>query len=188
MKKLFLMAVMMAATITASAQQPTGSWSITPKVGINLANLAGDVSNNSIKVGLTAGAEAMYQITPLIAVSGGVMYSVQGCNGSGDTKLSFDFLNIPLLANFFVAPNFALKVGLQPGIVLSAKEKHDKAEYDWKDNMQTLDFSVPIGASYKISDFVIDARYNLGIAKVNKGNSSIRNSVFQITVGYLLPL
>ena len=57
---------------------------------------------------------------------------------------------------------------------------------DLKD-IQSLELCVPIGASYEFSDFVIDARYNLGISKINKENGSVRNSVFQITVGYKIP-
>jgi hypothetical protein len=35
---------------------------------------------------------------------------------------------------------------------------------------------------------VFDARYNLGISKVNKNSGSQRNSVIQITVGYKFDL
>ena len=187
MKKLMMIAAMMVATLTVSAQQATGSFSIIPKAGINLSNVAGDVSGNSIKIGLVAGAEGMYQVNQLLGLSAGVLYSMQGCEGENDSKANYDFINIPLLANFYVAPNFALKIGLQPAFVVSAKSKYDKVEYDVKDAMQSITFDVPIGASYEISNFVIDARYNLGLAKINKNGGSIRNSVIQLTVGYKIP-
>ena len=69
MKKLMMIAAMMVATLTVSAQQATGTFSIIPKAGINLSNLAGDVSGNSIKIGLVAGAEGMYQVNPLLGLS-----------------------------------------------------------------------------------------------------------------------
>ena len=184
---MMMIAVMMVATLTASAQQEAGTWSITPKVGFNLANLSGDIDGNSMKFGLVAGAEAMYQFTPMIGLSAGLLYSMQGCEGEGDSKWNIDELNIPVLANFYVAPGFALKAGLQPGLIVSSKEKAGDYSVDVKDAMQSLEISVPIGASYEFSDFVIDARYNLGLSKLNKGNGSIRNSVFQITVGYKIP-
>lgn len=80
-----------------------------------------------------------------------------------------------------------MKIGLQPAIVVSGKEKSGDYEVDVKDYMQSIAIDIPIGASYEISDFVIDARYNLGIAKINKNDGSIRNSVIQITVGYKIP-
>ena len=182
-----MIAALMLMSVGAFAQQATGTFSIIPKAGINLSNVAGDVSGNSIKIGLVAGAEAMYQVNPLIGLSAGLLYSMQGCEGENSAKANYDFLNIPVLANFYVAPNFALKVGIQPALIVSAKEKNDKVEYDVKDYMQSITFDVPIGASYEISDFVIDARYNLGLAKINKNGGSIRNSVIQITVGYKIP-
>ena len=187
MKKIFMIAAMIAATLTASAQQPTGSWSLIPKVGFNLANYAGDISNNSIKFGLVAGADAMYQVSPMIGLSAGLFYSMQGCEFEGDVSESVDEINIPLLANFYVAPNFALKIGLQPGIIASAKVKNSKQSVDIGSSLQTIEISVPIGVSYDISDFVIDARYNLGISKLNKDNGSVRNSIIQFTVGYKIP-
>lgn len=39
MKKLFLMAVMALATVSSFAQQAVGTFTIQPKVGLNLANV-----------------------------------------------------------------------------------------------------------------------------------------------------
>ena len=189
MKKLMILAVMMVATLTASAQQKTGTWSITPTAAINLSTIVGDNTDNaSMKVGLAAGADAMYQISPLVGVSGGLLYSMQGANGSGDYKFNLDELLIPILANFYVYPNLALKVGLQPGFIVSAKSKTDKVETDIKDNCQSVEISLPLGISYEISNFVIGARYNLGLSKLNKGDGSRRNSVIMFSLGYKIPL
>ena len=184
MKKVMILAVMMVATLTASAQ-----WSVTPKVGLNLANFSGDVSGNNIKLGLAAGAELMYRVSPTVGISGGLIYSMQGTAFDGDIDWNVDELNIPILANFYVANGLALKAGIQPGFIMSAKAKADKVTEDIKDAFfQSLELSVPLGLSYEISDFVLDARYNLGVAKLNKGDGSVRNSVIQFTVGYKIPL
>lgn len=55
------------------------------------------------------------------------------------------------------------------------------------DDFKSFDFSIPLGLSYEFSDFVIDARYNLGLTDLvdyAKG----KNSVIQFTVGYKIPL
>ena len=179
MKKLMILAVMMVATLTASAQQKVGSWSITPTGTFNLATIVGDNTDDmSMKVGLGAGADAMYQLSSLVGLSGGLYYSMQGANGKGDVKYNVDELLIPLMANFYVYPNLALKVGLQP----------DKVEVDSSDSFQSVEISLPLGISYEISNFVIGARYNLGLAKINKGNGSWRNSVLMFSLGYKIPL
>ena len=124
MKKILLLAVVMSVCLTASAQQPQGTWSLTPKVGFNFANLAGDINDNSMKFALTIGADAMYQVSPTIGISGGLFYSRQGCEFSGDRSSGLNMLNIPILANFYVYKGLALKTGLQPGFILSANFKN----------------------------------------------------------------
>ena len=188
MKKVFLLAVAMVMFVSARAQHSVGTFSVVPKVGFNLANLAGDVSHNSMKFALAAGGDVVYQLSDLIALSGGAMVSMQGCEYTGDNSFSLLEINIPLLANFYVAENFALKVGLQPGIIASAKMKSGNNTNTVTSSCQTIEISLPIGASYEWRDFVFDARYNLGLSKINKGDGSQRNSVFQITVGYKFDL
>jgi hypothetical protein len=189
MKKFMILAVMMIATLTASAQQKVGTWSITPTGTFNLATIVGDNTDDmSMKVGLGAGADAMYQLSSLVGLSGGLYYSMQGANGKGDVKYNVDELLIPLMANFYVYPNLALKVGLQPGFIVDAKVKSDKVEVDSSDSFQSVEISLPLGISYEISNFVIGARYNLGLAKINKGNGSWRNSVLMFSLGYKIPL
>ena len=186
MKKILLLAVVMFASLNVKAQQSTGELELIPKIGFNLANLAGDVNNNSIKFALFGGAEAMYQVSPMIGLSGGLLFSAQGCEFDGDVSESMTFLNIPCLANFYVAPNLALKIGLQPAFCLSAKIKDTHTSNDL--STQTIVLDLPFGISYEFGSFMIDARYNLGLSKTNKNGGSIRNSVFQIGVGYKIPL
>lgn len=188
MKKILLVTIIMLTSLSASAQQKTGGLEIIPKVGFNLTSVVGDNTDKaSTKFALFGGGEAMYQVSPLIAVSGGLLVSAQGCEleGKGNT-LSLTYLNVPLLANFYVARNLALKVGLQPAFNLSAKYKFDGGSIDA--DAQSVVLDIPIGISYEISSFIIDARYNFGVTKINKGDGSTRNSVFQIGVGYKIPI
>lgn len=60
MKKLFLMAVMALATVSSFAQHAVGTFTIQPKVGLNLANVTD--GDGDIRVGAVAGAEFEYQI------------------------------------------------------------------------------------------------------------------------------
>ena len=120
------------------------------------------------------------------------MYSQQGVayDVTGTNKLNLNYLNIPVLANFYVYKDLALKVGIQPGFRLTATKKTEsgnvKTETDVKDGVEGFDLSIPMGASYEYRNFVLDARYNLGVTKILKGADarSSRNSVFMITLGY----
>ena len=83
-----------------------------------------------------------------------------------------------------------IKAGIQPGFLMSAKY----GDVDTKDAYKSFDLSVPLGLSYEISDFVIDARYNLGVSNIMDkdlskalGDPKVHNSVIMLTVGYKIP-
>ena len=191
MKKLFALVAMVLAAGTMQAQMAIGEFSVTPKAGLTLASLTSQ-DNSKINVGIVAGAEAEYQVMDFLGVSAGLLYSQQGVSYDvpGTDKLNINYLNIPVLANFYVYKDLALKVGLQPGFRLTATKKTEsgnvKTETDVKDGVEGFDLSIPMGVSYEYRNFVLDARYNLGVTKILKGPNarSSRNSVFMITLGY----
>lgn len=188
MKKMMMIAVMVLTSAVTFAQQSVGSISIQPKVGLNIASLT-KAEGSDPRFGVAAGAEFMYQANDMLGISFGALYSMQGSKDSGFTA-KLDYINIPILANVYVAKGLAVKLGLQPGFNISSKISNDgvtvdadKAGYDAK----TVDLSMPIGLSYEFSNFVIEGRYNWGMTKVWKDGDA-KNSVFQFTVGYKLPL
>ena len=72
---------------------------------------------------------------------------------------------------------------------IKAKTTAGDVENTDSEGFKKFDLSIPLGLSYQFSDFVIDARYNLGLTKVNKdGDSSSKNGVIQITLGYKFAL
>ena len=185
MKKLLLVAVMVLTSAMTFAQQKEGSLTIQPKVGLNIASLT-DFDDSDPRFGVVAGAEFMYQATDMVGLSFGALYSMQGAKyDKSTTKL--DYINIPILANVYVAPGFAVKLGLQPGFNVNSKFKTKINGNSLEADTKTVDLSIPIGLSYEFNNFVIDGRYNWGVTKVAK-HSDCKNSVFQITLGYKLPL
>ncbi len=193
-----MIAALMVATLSANAQQMY----IKPMVGGTLSTLTGDTDGAKMKIGLVGGAEFGYNINDMFAVTAGALVSMQGAK-SDDTPLIKDvsttltYLNIPVLANVYVAPGLAIKAGLQPGFLLSQKAKGDMliGNNSWEefektgtDGLKKFDLSIPLGLSYEISDFVIDARYNLGLTNINDGNDEkVKNGVIMLTVGYKIP-
>lgn len=197
MKKLLILSVMMLTTMTVSAQMHAGQWGVMPKAGFNLAKIT-DLDDASMKVGLVAGADLIYQVNEPLAVSVGLLYSMQGAkdkykvmNQSVDVKYNTEYINIPIVAHFYVIRGLAIKAGIQPGLNVKHKYKSNvdgvSTEADI-DKYKSFDFSIPLGVSYEISNFVIDARYNLGVTKLwDVTGSSSKNSVFQFTLGYKIP-
>ena len=180
MKKFFAMAALVLSSVGAFAQYSAGDITLQPKVGLNCASVTGDGAD--YKAGFVGGLELEYHASPLVGLSGALLYSNQGYKVSEDhvnVTWSPSYLNIPILANFYVANGLALKAGIQPGFMVGKDDAGDFAE--------TFDFSVPVGISYEYQNFCLDARYNIGCTKVFKEGDG-NNSVFQLTLGYKFKL
>ena len=195
MKKVLLMAVALVAALSVKAQ---GEMFLKPMVGATLSTFT-SADNAKMKFGIVGGAEFGYQLADPFAVTVGALVSMQGSaaddtNIYKDVKNTLTYLNVPILANYYIIPGLAVKAGIQPGFMLSAKSKGSEkiggswVDYDHSgtDGYKTFDLSIPLGLSYEISDFVIDARYNLGLTKVGDGGDS-KNSVIMVTLGYKIP-
>lgn len=215
MKKLVLLAAMAVATLTVNAQSKVkpGTWSIQPKAGVTITSVTGlddvdgimnSVANKAesqVNVGATIGGEVEYQIDNRFSVAAGVGYIMQGKQWDDykvagvemrDYKIDLGYINVPIVANYYIFKGLAVKAGVQFAFMTNAKLKYTlkdgnietKYDIDIKDNCKTFDFSIPVGASYEFDNhIVIDARYNIGITKVLDGSTN-RNSVFLATVGY----
>ena len=195
MKKIMMIAALMVATLSASAQNEVGQITLKPTVGLNLANITNN--DGKIKVGVAAGVEAEYGITETFGITGGVLYSMEGCKNkdNSDFKTNLDYINIPILANAYLFKGFAVKVGVQPGFLVNAKEKYSRGgisfDGDIKDACNKVDLSIPIGVSYEYASFVFDARYNWGLTNTWKDDARDKkshNSVFMFSVGYKFAL
>lgn len=192
MKKLFLMAVVMLASVASFAQHAVGSFTLQPKVGLNIASLTKSDGADP-RFGVAAGVEAEYQATDIFGISAGVLYSMQGNKFEErgiTTTNKVDYINIPILANVYVVNGLAVKVGVQPGFKVNDEYKIGNGDHSISGNVdkaKSFDFSIPVGLSYEFSNVVLDARYNFGCTKVFDG-ADCRNSVFQITLGYKFDL
>ena len=202
MKKFMLMLVAaMMATVSVKAQT-AGEMYIKPMVGATASTIVGkDVKDAKMRIGFVGGAEFGYQISNPFALTAGVVVAMQGANYKDnqffkDQKVKFTYLNVPILANFYVTRGLAIKAGIQPGFLLSVKETGseyyenawDSYEDTSMDAMKKFDLSIPVGLSYEFSDFVIDARYNIGVTNISKLDlAKPRNSVIMLTVGYKIP-
>ena len=187
MKKLFLIAAMMVATLSASAQNEVGQWSIKPMAGVNLATMT-KTTDSKMRVGLAVGAELAVGAAENFEVSAGVLYSMQGVKGKDnllgvniDETIKLDYINIPILANLYITRGLAIKAGVQPGFNVT-KKVNDLT----LDEAKGFAFSIPVGLSYEIAGVVLDARYNWGLTKAIK-ELDYKHSYFTITLGYKIP-
>ena len=215
-----MIAAMMVATLSANAQNEVGQWSLMPKAGINISKITG--TGMSSRVGFAGGLEAEYGVAKNFGITAGFLYSMQGGKYDMDGfktlgikdkfKFNFDYLNIPILAQYYITKGLAVKAGIQFGFVVRDKVKVEEIiagggkynedmsfdEYldilkftgDAREDakLKKFDFSIPVGISYEYKNIVLDARYNIGTTRVVKFAENGKNSVFEITLGYKIPL
>ena len=219
MKKIItLLAATLLSSMVATAQNKVGEFSIKPMAGINVSDIsADDEVNYKAKVGFTGGVEAEYGVTPWLGVSLGAIYSQQGAkfeaslgqlgvNEEGRKvaviiglkgKLKADYINMPLLANFYVWKGLSVKTGLQVGFLVNDKMSGNGAvagfteipadqfiQEDWSissatstslstfsfeesDICKSVVFGIPVGLSYEYKNITLDARYYFGLTRMD---------------------
>ena len=214
-----MIAALMVATLSASAQNEVGQVTLKPTVGMNIASMTKS-GNSKVRPGVVVGIEAEYGVAENFGITAGVFYSQQGVkqegtigidvldidpyvgiigfSGKATTKL--DYINIPIMAQYYVIKGLAVKAGIQPGFCVSKKIKYDgtafvgieptmpyNEEFKLGDAAKSFAFAFPVGLSYEYQNFVLDARYNIGVTKALKDIDS-RHSVFSIMLGYKFAL
>jgi len=201
MKKILLTAAVLLSSFAAFAQHEVGAFTLQPKIGLNIANVTDmDYIDPDPRVGFVGGVEAEYQATDIFSISAGALYSMQGAkaSSSGNTAtMKVDYINIPIMANVYIVKGLAVKLGIQPGINVNAEGEVDYGSGsrtdDVRDNVESIDLSIPVGLSYEFNNIVLDARYNWGVTPGCKKEAygfttKSKNSVFQITLGYKFEL
>lgn len=189
-KSISLLITAFSLSCNVNAQHNVKSLSLQPKIGVGLSKLTNHY-NSDFRTGLVVGFETEYQIKPKLGLSAGLLYSQQGAKysfGDENHHYEYNYFNIPVLTNFYVAKNLALKVGLQLGLKSSSKDYFESRGWETSrvnDNIRDVDVALPLGISYELGKFVADARYNFGLTEVR-----IRSqfSVFQFTLGYRFDL
>ena len=190
MKKMILTAVVLLSSVATFAQHAVGTVSLKPQVGVVGATMT-EFEKTKMKVGFTAGAELEYQVSDIFSLSGGVMYAQEGVKFDtggdfkiGKTKIEFKdaktnlaYINVPVMANVYVVPGLAVKLGVQPAFAVDKDGTKAKG----------FDLAIPVGLSYEYANVFIDGRYNWGVTKVFD-NFDAKNSVFQVTLGYKFDL
>ncbi len=189
MKKMMMIAAMMVATVAAKAQFAPGTFTLQPKVGIELTEISYD--DAKMKFGLGAGIEGQYQFNNWFGVSAALMYQQQGSKAKGiDSKINLEYINIPVMAKFYVTKGLSLNIGVQPGFLTKAKVD----DLSIKEACNKFDFSIPMSVAYEFKNgLTLEARYTSGLTNVIKNVDfknrwselyDNKNEVLMLTVGY----
>ncbi|WP_128545728.1 porin family protein [Larkinella soli] len=192
-----------AITTSGMAQQ---RWSAGPRLGLNLSTFVGDVDNNKLLPGVTAGGFIMYSDINHFGVSADLLFSQRGSRYKiSDPTREFKFtqrinyLEVPVLFRYFLnlSGNFRPNLFLGPnlGIKLNATRTDPDRKYDNGNIFRPADLGATVGLSlnFRVKEaqrLHLDARYTLGLsditdpAKAPTPDGNVRNSTISFLVGY----
>lgn len=139
-------------------------------------------------VGAQVSIEArILEVSKVSEFRGGLGFSYQGSSYkepafSGVVRTSY--LNFPLIYGYRHTNGFYAEAGLQPAILLSAKDKYNGTSYDYKDEMKTFELGLPVGAGYVLKNGLgIGVRVIPGLTKNHKEGNS-RNLLMLALLSY----
>ncbi|MEP2772134.1 MAG: porin family protein [Fulvivirga sp.] len=201
MRKVLLSIVAVFAFAAASNAQSVGA-----KVGFNMANINGDsFDETDSKFNLIFGLYGEFMLSDKLGFQPELIFSGQGAkfdqaDGSGGTiefKQKLSYVNIPLLANIYLADNFYLQAGPYVGFLTNAEANVSGSlgilGGDNKDSFKSTDFGAMFGLGVKAGKFDFGLRYQLGLANIaedfddGSGNTvegDAKNGVIQFGAGF----
>ncbi|GAA0543169.1 porin family protein [Chitinophaga japonensis] len=186
MKKLIL-TILIAGCATFAAQAQSIHFGV--KGGLNIAQLSDFDGSGSRASGHVGGFVNFrfrdWAIQPELLFSGqGEKYDVAL---AGERKVALNYINIPVMFQYYLIPQFYLEAGPQVGFLVSAKDKGGSVTVDIKDGYNTADLGMGFGLGFKLPmGFGIYGRYNFGLTDLYDGSGDYKNSVAQVGVSYTI--
>lgn len=188
MKKLAFLALFGGLVTQASAQE----LSLGVKGGLNVAKVTNTIFNDvNTRASVYLGGFARVTFNESWSVQPELFYSGQGFKYNvpilGEYKVRLNYINLPVMVQYHLIPEFYLEAGPQLGFMVASKNKHGNTTVDIQNQTKGVDFGLGFGLGYDF-DFGlgIGARYNFGLADVYQSDESQKNSVAQFGVYYTI--
>jgi hypothetical protein len=198
MKKTHLILILGAFLLVGTKAVSQASLAIGLKAGPNFANINVNESadeNYKNRTGFHGGAFVLIKLTK-IGIQPEVLFSQQGSKVNytlGSTEINYSYVNVPIIFKLYTVAGINLQLGPQFGFLTKAVEEdvvgNIKTTTDVKDKLKGSETSIALGAGWDLPfGLTIDARYNLGLSKINdqNGSATARNQVWQLSLGYKL--
>ncbi|CAM3703898.1 porin family protein [Flavobacterium chungbukense] len=193
MKRIILFAIAIMTVGFANAQGTGSRFGI--KAGVNFPNSSSDFHENETLMGYQVGIFSEIKTDENFGIQPELLYSTHGVKNkfvsdgiSYDNEVKLSYLNLPILAKYFVTQGLTLQAGPQVGFLMKAEENG----VNITDHVKTIDFGLNFGIGFNfLEDCSVDLRYNLGLSNaldfhVEDVNYKIKSSMFSLAIGYKL--
>ncbi len=194
MKKGVIVVLLVLGSISAFSQAQVA---IGIKGGLNFANIDASSLNAAYnsRTGYHGGAFVLVKLGK-IGIQPELIYSKQGSTvriNSTDIESNYDYFNIPIVLKLYTVAGINIQVGPQFGFAsgnIPYTEVNGQGQtVTLYDKLKGSDISAALGLGWDAPfGLTFDARYNLGLTKINEGllAKDVKNQVIQISVGYKL--
>lgn len=181
MKKLIL-GILTVFTITATQAQ---GLDLGIKAGVNFATL-NDATNLDNRTGFVAGAFVGAKLSDNVGIQADLLYSQQGAEFEGE-KFDLNYVNVPVVAKFFVFKGLHIHAGPQFGFKIDDNTQSLFGELFNDAAVKDFDLSGVAGIGYDLPLGIrIEGRYNFGLSDVGEEDEFEfgKNSVYTLSIGY----
>jgi hypothetical protein len=183
--KLYLMILILTVAVVAQSAPP--EWGVCARI-VKSSITGGDSWEDP--VGIQAGVfMPIVNINEAMSIRVEANLSMQGARWkvysmSGRTNLLY--LNVPLVLRYQTKSGFFGEAGLQPGLLLSAKDKYTGGSESYMEYMNKVDFSIPLGVGYEFKNNLgVGLRVIPGLNDITKdSDEKDRNFVVAVGVTY----
>ena len=173
------------------------------RAGVNLANFSADDYDGSSKLGFNLGLFYQIEAGDMLMIQPELNFMQHG------TKLDFDFLGetiesttslnyiqVPVMlkavfgdksaTSFFVEAGPYIAYGLSASAKACFSGECETEDINWEDDgLKRMDFGIQAGAGVNInSNLSLNVRYILGLANINDGEETVKNTGINIAIGY----
>jgi len=184
MKQAIIISLLFCLSIGAAKAQ----FEFGAKGGLNVSDISN--FNGSNRISGHIGLFAHKTLDPHWCIQPELLYSWQGQRfplGNDEHTLALDYIQIPVMVQYFPIKQLYVEFGPQLAFLTSAKVKMDngsKVEVDG--NYTAADFDINIGLGYMLtSKLGIYGRYVAGVTDITTGdNASRHNRVGQFGLSY----
>jgi len=172
---IFSIAVMSLFFSTVNAQQAVGI-----KGGLNMASLSGFEGRSRISG--HAGVFLHHTINKTWCFQPELLYSGEGqryMSGGVERTLALGYLQLPLMIQYYPAPQVYFEAGPQFGLLLSAQDKvdNDEGQINAKDDFTQAQVALGLGIGYKATEqLILYGRYNFGLTDVSRFDNIVDHS------------
>ena len=163
------------------------------KGGVTFSNFTDDAEGDALTdfhVGFSAGE---FRLANHLMLEVEAFYNREGSVDpeDEDLKIKLDNIHIPLTFKYYATQGFWLGAGPFVDINIGATIEGNGEEVDVKDDFKSSTYGAGLGVGYEFGDFLIQAKYNLGMSDVFESNGAFgefdsKKNSFMLSIGYRL--